>query len=214
MMPMMRWVCVLVAFTAAPVALAKGSAEAGAAKATTCIACHGPNGNSVNPQWPVLAGQNAAYIEGQLHAFHDKNRIDSTNLMPPMAAPLSDQDIQDLAAYFSTQTPTGREADPSYWQAGEKLYRGGDPSRKVPACMACHGPVARGIPAAGYPALRAQYAVYIIKQLQDYAADARYTRNAKGDSNGGPNAEIMHQIASLLTAEDIRNVASYIQGVR
>jgi cytochrome c553 len=199
---------------AAPLAWSKGSVEAGATKATPCVACHGVNGNSVNPEWPRLAGQNAAYVTAQLKAFHDKLRNDPTGLMPPMAAPLSAQDIEDLSAYFAAQTPTGLEADPSYWQAGEKLYRGGDRARHIPACMACHGPVGRGNPAAGYPALRAQQSVYTVKQLTEYAAGARYTKDAGGASSGGANSEIMHTIAGLLTQEDIRNLASYVQGMR
>jgi cytochrome c553 len=153
-------------------------------------------------------------VKTQLKHWHDKTRLDSMNLMPPMAAGLSDQDMDDLAAYFALQTPTGGEADPSYWQAGEKLYRGGDAKRGIPACMACHGPVGRGNPAAGYPALRGQHAVYTVKQLTDYASDARYTTNDKGDSSGGPNAQIMQTVAKSLTQEDIRNLASYIQGMR
>jgi cytochrome c553 len=74
--------------------------------------------------------------------------------------------------------------------------------------------VGRGNPGAGYPALRAQHAVYTVKQLTDYASDARYTKNDKGDTNGGPNAQIMHTIAAILTQEDIRNLASYVQGLR
>jgi cytochrome c553 len=218
MMSMIRRICLLsvIGLTpiVAPVVMAAGSAEAGATKAAACLACHGANGNSTNEQWPSLAGQNATYIRSQLKAFHDKTRLDSMNLMPPMAAPLSDQDMDDLAAYFSQQTPTGLEADPSYWKAGQQLYRGGDRARNIPACMACHGPVGRGNPAAGYPALRAQHAVYTVKQLTDYAGDKRYTRNDKGDSSGGPNAEIMHTIAGTLTAEDMRNLASYVQGMR
>jgi cytochrome c553 len=218
MTSMMRRICLMSMIALAPAlastALAAGSAEAGATKAVACTACHGPNGNSSNEQWPSLAGQSPVYIKSQLKQFHDKTRLDSLQLMPPMAAALSDQDMDDLAAYFSSQTPTGLEADPSYWQAGERLYRGGDRSRNIPACMACHGPVGRGNPAAGYPALRAQHSVYTIKQLTDYAADARYTRNAKGDSNGGPNSEIMHTIAGLLTPTDMRNLASYVQGIR
>lgn len=214
MTAMFRWAGLLLAVAAAPLAAAKGSVTAGAVKAATCIACHGANGNSVNPVWPSLAGQNAAYIVRQLKAFHDKTRLDSTGLMPPMAAPLSDQDVQDLAAYFAEQTPTGLEADPSYWQAGEQLYRGGDRARGIPACMACHGPLGAGNPAGGYPALRAQHSVYIIKQLTDYAAQARYTKTAKGDNAGGDDAKIMHTIASRLTQEDMRNLASYIQGIR
>lgn len=203
-----------IAWSASPLALAAGSAEAGATKAQVCQACHGPNGNSANPQWPSLAGQNAAYIEAQLRQFHNKTRIDPSGLMPPQAAALSEQDIQDLAAYFSLQTPVGLEADPSYWQPGEKLYRAGDPVRQLPACIACHGPVARGVPSAGYPQLRAQHEEYVIQQLTQYAADNRYTRDPKGQSAGGPNDAIMHTVASLLTPQEIRDLASYVQGVR
>jgi len=214
MMSMMRWIVLLLAVGAAPAALAAGSAEAGATKAAACTACHGTNGNSTNQMWPVLAGQNAAYIESQLQHFHDKTRVDPSGVMPPQAAGLSKQDIEDLATYFSLQTPSGLEADPSYWQAGEKLYRAGDSQRQIPACMACHGPVGRGVPAAGYPQLRAQHAVYVVQQLTEYAAGTRYTRDAKGNSNGGPDSQIMHTIASRLTPQDIRDVASYVQGMR
>jgi cytochrome c553 len=211
---MIACISVWLALTAAPLAWSKGSVEAGATKAATCVACHGVNGNSVNAEWPRLAGQNAAYVAAQLKAFHDKVRNDPTGLMPPMAAPLSPQDIEDLSVYFAAQTPTGLEADPSYWQAGEKLYRGGDRARQIPACMACHGPVGRGNPAAGYPALRAQQSVYTVKQLTEYASDTRYSKDASGASNGGAKSEIMHTVASLLTQEDIRNLASYVQGMR
>jgi cytochrome c553 len=162
----------------------------------------------------VLAGQNAAYIESQLNHFHDKTRVDPSGVMPTQAAALSKQDIENLATYFSLQTPAGLEADPSYWQDGEKLYRTGDPSRQIPACMACHGPVGRGVPAAGYPQLRAQHAVYLVQQLTEYAAGTRYTHDAKGNSNGGPNAQIMHTIAGRLTPQDMRDLASYVQGMR
>lgn len=202
-----------------PAAWSKGSAADGAAKAATCLACHGPSGNSVNAEWPSLAGQNAAYVERQLHLLHDGKRVGKSGdpaagMMPPMAAMLSDQDIEDVAAYYAMQTPTGLEADPSYWEAGQKLYRGGDRERAIPACAACHGPVGRGNPAAGYPALRGQQSVYLIKQLGAYSSDARYTRNPKGASDGGDNAAIMHTIAARLTETDMRDLASYIQGMR
>jgi cytochrome c553 len=134
--------------------------------------------------------------------------------MQPMVAALTNQDIADLAAYYSEQTPAGNEADPSYWKAGEKLFRGGDTKRGIPACLACHGPVGRGNPAAGYPALHTQHSVYTVKQLNDYAAEARYEKDAKGHPQGGPNSVMMNTIAARLTAEDRRNLASYIQGMR
>jgi len=189
-----------------------GDAAAGAAKAATCTACHGLNGNSMNPEWPVLAGQNAAYLSEQIRRFRANHRMNV--LMYPMVQNLSDQDIADLAAYFSTQTPSGNEADPSYWKAGEALYRGGDAKRGIPACLACHGPVGRGNPAAGYPALQAQHSVYTVKQLSDYASDVRYAKDEGGRLQASPNASMMITIAGRLTAEDRRNLASYIQGMR
>jgi cytochrome c553 len=214
-----RLACCALALCIAPISWSEGSVEAGAALAGTCLACHGVNGNSTNPEWPNLAGQNAAYIRQQLHLFHDGRRTGKMGdanaaMMPPMAAPLTDQNIEDVAAYFSQQTPAGLEADPSYWQAGQKIYRSGDRERGIPACAACHGPSGRGNPEAGYPALRAQHSVYVVKQLSAYSADVRYTKNEHGASNGGDNAVIMHTIASRLTDEDMRNLASYIQGMR
>jgi len=190
-----------------------GSAEAGAAKAAVCTACHGVNGNSTNPEWPNLAGQNATYIREQLAAFKAKKR--NNPIMQPIVEPLTEQDFADLAAFFSQQTPTGLEADPSYWKAGEALYKSGDATRNIPACAACHGPAGQGNPAAGYPALRAQYAVYTVKQLQDYLTKNRYRDAADPATvHTTRNSEMMTTIAARLTPEDIRNLASYLQGLR
>ena len=189
-----------------------GDATAGATKAATCTACHGLNGNSVTPEWPVIAGQNAVYARDQIKRIRDGQR--PSPLMQPVVKDLTDQDIADVAAHFATQTPAGLEADPSYWQAGEVLYRRGDAERDIPACAACHGPVGRGVPAAGYPALQAQHAVYTVKQLNDYAAGVRYNKDDAGRPLAGPNAVMMNTIAMRLTPEDRRNLASYIQGMR
>lgn len=188
-----------------------GTAQAGAAKVATCTACHGPNGNSTNPQWPRLAGQNAVYIDEQLQLF--KAGVRNNPVMMPMAATLSDKDIDSISVYYEDQTPIGAEADPSYWKAGELLYKNGDPSRSIPACIACHGPVGRGNLAAGFPALRAQHAEYVMKQLQDYASGARYA-GASPTKPHSRNGEMMSTIAKLLTPEDMRNLASYVQGMR
>jgi cytochrome c553 len=189
---------------------ATGSAEEGSGKAAVCLACHGSNGNSTNPEWPNLAGQNAVYTAEQLQLF--RARVRNNPVMAPLAATLNDDDIADLAVYYETQTPAGLEADPSYWQAGETLYRNGDSLRQIPACVACHGPLGRGNPAAGYPALRAQHSVYTMKQLTDYANEARY--QSQGAKIEARNAHMMVTIAKRLSPEDIRNLASYIQGLR
>jgi cytochrome c553 len=188
-----------------------GSAESGAGKAAICVACHGPNGNSINPEWPNLAGQSANYIASQLHLFKEQVRVNP--VMLPIISTVNEADFKDIAVYFSAQTPTGGEADPSYWQSGERLYKRGDKSKQIPACVACHGPIGRGNLAAGYPALRAQHSVYTVKQLNDYAKDTRYPGASK-EKPVSPNAAIMATIAKRLSPEEIRDVASYIQGMR
>ncbi len=189
---------------------AHGTVQAGATKAAVCSACHGPNGNSANPEWPRLAGQSAVYIAQQLRLFRDGTRVNP--IMKPLAATLSDQDISDLAVYYEAQTVSGLEADPSFWKAGADLYRRGDKAREIPACIACHGPVGRGNIVGGYPALRAQQSVYVVKQLNDYASGARYA--GTNVSTVDPNSVLMLTIAKRLTPDDSRNVASYVQGLR
>ncbi|MDE2050151.1 MAG: cytochrome c4 [Gammaproteobacteria bacterium] len=189
---------------------ADGSAQAGAAKAAVCFSCHGPNGNSQNPVWPRLAGQNAVYIAEQLHLF--KAGVRQNPVMQPMAAGLTDQDIDNVAVFFAAQTPAGLEADPSYWKAGQALYLNGDAERGVPGCVACHGPLGRGNSAAGYPALEAQQSVYVVSQLQNYANGTRYS--GPNATTATANSVIMFDIAKRLTPEEIRDVASYVQGLR
>lgn len=93
-------VMVSVAVMASGTALAAGDAAAGKAKSATCAGCHGAEGVSANPLWPNLAGQKDAYLVKQLKAFRDGTRTDP--MMAPMAKPLSDDDINNLAAYFSS----------------------------------------------------------------------------------------------------------------
>ncbi|HZO21691.1 MAG TPA: c-type cytochrome [Steroidobacteraceae bacterium] len=188
-----------------------GTVQAGTTKSAVCSSCHGPSGNSTNPEWPRLAGQSAVYIAEQLKLF--KSAVRNNPVMMPMASTLNDRDIDDIAVYYEAQTPQGLEGDPSYWKAGESLYRGGDSTRNIPACMACHGPDGRGNLAAGYPALRAQQSVYVMKQLRDYASGARYA-GSKNPATASRNGVMMLTIAKRLSPEDIRNVASYVQGLR
>jgi cytochrome c553 len=180
-----------------------GSAEKGQAKAAPCVACHGVNGNSVNPEWPNLAGQHESYIKRQLAAFKSDAR--QNPLMTPMAKPLSDEDMADLGAFFSSQSLTGNlEADPSKVSLGEKLYRGGDAQRGIPACAACHGASGNGNPAAGYAAIRGQHATYAAAQLKAYRSGTRQT---------DPN-QMMRNAAANMSDEQIAAVAAYIQGLR
>jgi len=154
--------------------------------------------------WPNIAGQSAPYIVAQITAFKDGTRSDP--LMSPQAQLLSDEDMRDLAVYFeSLPAPAQAVGNPSTIARAEALYRGGNSAAGVPACLACHGPTGRGNPAAIYPALQGQHAVYTAKQLRDYASGAR-TSDGK--------TRIMRDIASRLKPEDIDALASYIQGLR
>ena len=180
-----------------------GDAAAGAARAATCAACHGMDGNSINPQWPSIAGQHESYLRGTLNDFKSGARKDV--LMGSQALALSDQDIADLAAHFAAQTATRRTADPQIAETGERLYRGGDKETSVSACIACHGPAGRGNAPAGYPSLTGQHAAYTAKQLADYKSGNRVT---DGD------IQIMRDIVARLNQEQIDAVAAYIQGLR
>jgi len=184
--------------------LVDGSIEAGKARALTCTACHGPEGNSPSPLWPNIAGQNASYLMAQLKAFKDGSRSDP--LMTSQAMLLTDEDMANLAVYFeSLPAAVQSVADESLIERGEALYRGGNMEDKVSACLACHGPSGRGNPAAKYPALQGQHAAYTAKQLRAYA-DGERTSDGK--------TRMMRDIASNLDKEDIAALSSYVQGLK
>jgi cytochrome c553 len=184
--------------------LVDGSAEAGEAKALTCTACHGPQGNSTSAMWPNIAGQNAPYLQAQLVAFKDGTRNDP--LMSSQTLMLSEQDMADLAVYFESLPAAAQSvADAGTVDRGEALYRGGNSETGAAACMACHGPTGRGNPAASYPALQGQHAAYTAKQLNEYADGTRTTDG---------KTSIMRDIAARLSKEDIAALSSYMQGLR
>lgn len=183
-------------------AFAAGSIEAGQAKAVTCSACHGMDGNSVSPEWPSLAGQHETYLLKQLNDFHGGKR--QNPLMTPMAVILSEQDMADLAAYFSSQKIRGGETDPSRAKLGQRVYRSGSVEGKVMACAGCHGPTGLGNAPAAFPSLQGQQAAYVAMQLRAYKAGTRDT---------DPN-QMMRDMAAALSEEEIDAVASYVQGLR
>ena len=181
---------------------AEGDAAAGKAKSVTCMACHGADGNSPNPVWPKLAGQHASYILAQLQDF--KQGVRQNNLMSPMAAPLSEQDMADLAAYFSSQKQSGGSAAADQVVKGEKIYRAGNVQTKVAACMACHGPTGIGNAPARFPRISGQHAAYLEKALKDFRSGTRVN-----DLN-----KMMRGVAASMTDAEITAVAQYVQGLR
>ena len=181
---------------------AAGNADEGKKKSAVCASCHGADGNSgINPLWPKLAGQHPQYIEKQLKAFHDKKRSDPT--MSAMAAPLKEQDMADLAAYFSSQVRKGGTAAADKVDAGEKVYRAGNAKTGVAACMACHGPTGSGNPVANFPSLAGQNADYVEKALKDFRSGAR-----SNDYNA-----MMRGVVARMSDTEISAVAQYIQGL-
>ncbi|GHB77312.1 cytochrome c [Psychrosphaera saromensis] len=186
----------------------EGDAEAGKTKSAPCAACHGADGNAAITIYPKIAGQHAGYIYKQLTELKlgmtsggKEGRYDP--VMSAMASPLSDQDMKDLAAYFSSQTMTSGSTAEDVVVTGQDLYRGGDMERGIPACLACHGPRGVGHSLAGFPKISFQNPDYIKSQLEKFRAG---TRN--NDMNG-----MMRDIAVKLTDKDIEILSKYMSGL-
>lgn len=174
---------------------------------TVCVACHAADGNSIAATFPKLAGQHEAYLLKQLHEFKatgGKPALRVNSVMAPMAAPLSEEDMRGLAAYFSQQKQKPDIArNPKTVEFGQKIWRAGDKSKGLPACAGCHGPAGLGIPGQ-YPRLQGQYADYIETQLKAF-------RNAERTNDP---AGMMRTVASRLSDAEIKAVADYAAGLR
>ncbi|WP_079204172.1 cytochrome c [Pseudomonas sp. CC6-YY-74] len=183
-------------------AQAAGDAAAGQGKVVVCGACHGADGNSAAPNFPKLAGQGERYLLKQLNDIKSGERqvVEMTGLLNN----LSDEDLADIAAYYSSQTMSVGAADPELVVRGEALFRGGKLNEGMPACTGCHSPDGAGLDAAGFPQIGGQHAAYVAKQLTDFREGNR--------TNDGDNM-IMRGIAAKLSNKDIAAVSSFIQGL-
>lgn len=195
--------------------MAGGDPEAGKALSQTCVGCHGPDGNSPQAMWPNLAGQHADYLYKQLEAFKAGEMRRNTQ-MTGMVANLDDQDMRDLAAYYSQQPDKVMGAgDETLVERGRKIYLGGIAHKNVVACVACHGPRGRGNPAADYPRVGGQWAQYLLTQLQHFRAGAEYESGEQIGENqraNDPNA-MMRSLAASMTDAEMRAVAEYMAGL-
>ena len=212
----------LAAANAALAELAKakpGDATAGAGKAAACAACHGMDGNSADPLYPKLAGQHEGYIARQLALFKTNTR--QNPIMLGFSAALSAQDMRDIGAYFATQKAQAGVADETVIadalspyngqrivDVGQKLYRGGDAVRGIPACTACHGPSGRGVPGPSYPSLGGQHSGYTANMLKLFKATPAGAPTLKD-----ANYAVMAGVAARLTDEEILAVSSYLEGL-
>ncbi|MEQ7920991.1 c-type cytochrome [Xanthomonas sp. WHRI 1810A] len=179
-----------------------GDPAAGRAKTAVCGACHGPDGNSMAPNFPKLAGQGQRYLLKQLHEIKDGKRVvlEMTGLLNNS----NDQDLADMAAYFAGQKGSVGAADPNLVARGEALFRGGKLDQGLPACTGCHSPNGTGNSAAGFPHLGGQHADYIKKQL---------TAFREGERTNDGDTMVMRSIAAKLSNKDIDALSAYIQGL-
>ena len=185
----------------------EGNAEAGKNKSAMCAACHNADGNAAIPIYPKLAGQSASYIAKQLADFKlgmssggKEGRVNA--IMGGMTMALSEQDMADLGAYYATQVHTPGTGAGS--EVGKKLYLGGDSSRGVTACVACHGVEGKGMDVAGFPAIAAQNGGYIKSQLEQFRSGAR----------ANDKANMMRNIAMKLEDKDIEALTQYISSLK
>jgi cytochrome c553 len=186
----------------------QGSAENGKAKSITCSACHDVDGNSAIPMNPKLAGQHEKYLVKQLTEFKLASKTggkDGRNnaIMNGMSAALSEQDIRDLAAYYSSQDAVPGESTQDAVEQGNKLYIGGDIERGITACIACHGPKGNGTSLSGFPDISGQHSVYIATQLKSFRSGGR-----ANSLNG-----MMADVAKRMTDEDIEVISNYVAGL-
>lgn len=172
-----------------------------------CAACHGADGNSAIPVNPNLAGQHPEYLLKQLMNFKSQNGKPAERVNPVMggmAAPLSAEDMGNLAAYFAGQKPKpGAARDPELAKLGQSIYRGGIMAKGVAACAACHSPNGAGIPSQ-FPRLAGQHAEYVAAQLKAFRA---------GERANDPGS-MMRMIAAKFSDKEIAAVAEYIAGLR
>jgi cytochrome c553 len=194
----------------------KGDAAKGQPIASAvCGACHGPDGNSVVPVNPKLAGQNADYLFKQMKNFKGgpEGKPERNNaIMNGMIAAYSEDQMRDFAAYFSSQTQKGEMAkNRDTLEMGKKIFRAGDMAKGLPACAGCHGPSGGGVPAQ-FPRIGGQYADYLEAQLKAFRAAGADPKDTAGRDND-PN-RMMRMVAVKMTDAEIRAVADYIAGLR
>jgi cytochrome c553 len=184
-----------------PAAPAKPDSAKGQQIATqVCGACHTFDGSRGSPANPILAGQHPEYLAKQLQEFKAGKRVNP--IMSGMAAPLSETDMKNVAAFYAGKAAKpGFAKDKALVQLGERIYRGGIAEKSVPACAGCHSPNGAGIPVQ-YPRLSGQHADYTEAQLVAFRGGAR------------TNSAQMSAISAPMSDREIKAVADYIAGLR
>lgn len=182
--------------------LASFTLDAQEAKEVICAACHGPKGNSINPQWPNIAGQYPQYFIKQLKDMRNKG-LRNVPEMNALVATLSEQEMIEWASYYYKMPLAHAKTPEKFFKRGEQLYRVGDYTKHIPPCIACHGPKGEGNAQAGFPVLSGQNAAYTLAQLHAFKNGKR-----TNDLN-----HIMHDMSRRMSDEDMEAVAYYISGL-
>lgn len=168
-----------------------------------CVSCHGEKGvEPTQASYARLAGLGEGYLFKQLKDIKSGDR--EVAEMTGIVSDLDEQDLRDLAAYYNEREMPRGEASADKVDQGEDLYRGGDMSRDIAACIACHGPNGLGNEPAGYPRVSGQSAEYVVNALKDYRS---------GDRVYDDQSQIMGDVASELDDDEIEAVAEYIEGL-
>ena len=176
-----------------------GDPAAGKIKSRICQGCHGLDGNSSSDLVPSLAGQYDEYIVKQMRNYQNGTR--SHELMNGMAAPLSDQDLADIAAYFASQQVM-KGSGGKINERGKAIFMKGNLSEMVMSCQYCHGQNGKGLDSTTgmYPVIGGQHKAYLLKQLKEFREDDRVN---------SPNA-VMNKTLKALSDEDLEALADYI----
>ncbi|MFG1495764.1 c-type cytochrome [Saccharospirillum sp. HFRX-1] len=189
----------------------EGDAARGETLVQQCSACHGAGGASTTGSFPKLAGQGEAYLLKQLQDIQSGARV--VTQMAGQLDNLDEQDLADIAAYFSEQDKTVGTADPDLVELGEQLYRGGNPETGVPACAGCHSPTGAGNAPAAFPMLSGQHADYIESQLHKFQAGYRADEPSDEARTNDGESMMMRATAFRLKDFEIEALASYINGL-
>jgi cytochrome c553 len=195
-------ISLLVSIGISGMAHAAGDAATGQSKAAVCFGCHGADGNSTAPTFPKLASQNENYLVKQLKDI--KGGARNGGMMTGFAMGLTEQDMEDLAAFFSGLPVKSGSTDPALQDLGQQIYSAGIQDKSVAACAACHAPTGEGNALAAFPALKGQHAGYVADQLRKFRDDTR-----ANDPSG-----MMRDVASKLSDSEINAVASYVEGLK
>lgn len=175
-------------------------AKGGALSSQVCAACHTADGSRGSPANPILAGQHPEYLAKQLAEFKSGKRKNA--VMSGMAAPLSEEDMRNVAAFYASKTAKpGFAKNKDTVALGEKIWRGGIADRSIPACAACHGPTGAGIPAQ-YPRLAGQHGDYVEAQMVAFRSGTR------------SNNPVMAGVAAKMNDKEIKAVSDYVAGLR